>query len=109
MRLLEWEDEKDNATLYQLNNFFSFPLNKYWDKTNLTKDELEQEYIASRNILLASQNSITSITQISENLYEVALNYCFMTAKTKKAQMVSSKLRYEFEYGKIKSIYPTEK
>lgn len=109
LRLLEWEDQKDNETFYQLDNFFSFPLNKYWDKTNLTKDELEQEYIASRNILLAFQNSLRSITQISENLFEVVLNYCFMTTKNKKVQLVSSKLHFEFEYGKIKSIYPLGK
>jgi hypothetical protein len=103
---LEWEDKKDNEMMYQTSKFFSFPLTTYWDKKNVCQEDLEKIYIANRALLLASENDIRMIKQISENVFEVQLAYCFMTKKNKTPQIVFSKLIFEFEFGKIKSIYP---
>jgi hypothetical protein len=106
INFLKWEDNKENNMMYEISNYFSFPLTTYWNKKNVYQEDLEKMYIANRALLLASLNNIRMIKQISENVFEVQLVYCFMTKKNKTPQVVASKLKIEFEFGKIKSIYP---
>lgn len=102
--LFNWEDAKDLGNVYRLDDFYQFPVAKYWDKTNLSKEQLEKQYQIAFDNVIASANSIQYITQKSENLFQVELKYMFIGKKSKKAQLVRSVINVEFELGKIKKI-----
>jgi hypothetical protein len=103
---LKAEDSRDFDAVYK---FFSPNLEKYWNLSQPSYETLKKAYERSWSSTLNSSNHILKTETVSENIYNVEVEYTFTLKKTYETKTTHSKIRFEFDKdGKITATYGIE-
>lgn len=94
--------------LEEVLNQYSYPVQQYWDKKQVSRSELEKIYQQAWSNLYFAENTIRQILQIDDNQYYLELDYAYrLVSDPEKLEEIRSVLKIELDDdGKIKSIQP---
>jgi hypothetical protein len=96
---------EDSRNLNQILNSYAFPVKKYWNHENLSKNELEKSYKKAWKIIQHSKNQIIELKKVDNFNFVLTTQFKYKLKNRNNESTVESKLKFKLNGdGKIVSL-----
>ncbi len=105
-KIIEFITAEDSREIKKILSYYQFPILNYWNKKNLSKNNLKEIYLSSWNKNEFSKNEIQNIKEISRYQYLLTTKYDYTKSlKSERINSILSDIQFTFNKGgKITSI-----
>ena len=105
-KIIDFMRIEDSRDIEKVLEYYHFPIIKYWDRKNLTKNDLRKIYLKSWKNNEYSKNEVQEIKELGKSEYVVTTKYDYQrNFKNKNINSILSDIKFIFnEKGKIISV-----